>query len=445
MQGAPDEPAPQRSRSRLLWCAFSGATLLMASLLLLLSGGLHPANAGSDPDSAPGDDRASVPSNFGSAMPSDKFVQSFQQQVSRQLQDALSQSSKAQENRLRQFEQEQRELSDQLQALEQTLDRSGDESAKYSQGKNRDPNVDDRQVEAPRINVRRPNAAETADVSGGQGLTASFGGLLSNATGEAGAIARGDAMLPGLNALPFAELAPEGLSQSANAAATSHHAGDPNIAPHGFVEGRLLNGVVAIVGGPDRESIVALSGQYRSANGFLDDLDGCFALVQGKPEIAAGRIDFKLSRLTCNFPDGASRTWDTAGWLVDADGIRGIRATIVENLGRKAAVAAAGGALGGVGQRLSQEQYQVSSIGGLGSAGALGSTSAFVGNPGQDALGGAATGAANAIGQSIADYYNLYSPSLQIGGGTPVTVVLANDLRVPSSGRAITQTHTAGP
>lgn len=217
-------------------------------------------------------------------------------------------------------------------------------------------------------------------------------------------------------------------------------AAEANIAPHGFVEGRLLNGVVAVQGGPDRDSIVALSGNYQSANGFVARLDGCMALVQGKPEIATGRIDFKLSRLTCNFTDGASRTWDAAGWLVDADGIRGVRAVIVDNSARKTAVAAAGGAVGGLGQRLSQQQYQVSA-----GPGGFGSSSTFAGSPVRDALGGASTGAANALGQSIADYYNLYAPSLQVGGGTPVTVVLANDLRLPPSGREISQTHTATP
>lgn len=211
-----------------------------------------------------------------------------------------------------------------------------------------------------------------------------------------------------------------------------------NLSPHGFVEGRLLNGVVAVVGGPERESIVALTGRYRAANGFFTDLDGCFALVQGRPDLAAGRIDFKVSRLTCNFPDGASKTWDISGWLVDRDGIRGLRAAIVQNVGRKALVATAGGALAGFGQRLSQQQYQVN-------ASPLGSSTSFIGNATRDALGSSATGAANAMGQSIADYYNLYAPSLQVGGGTPATLIIANELKFPASAVRLTQTHTALP
>ncbi len=313
---------------------------------------------------------------FGSAIPTEQFIQSFQRRVTEQMQRSLTQSSHEQERRLRAFESRQRtdldaEISRRLGALQQSLHTPSDGTPPTP-------------IPAPHVHVRRPAVASDA---------------------------------------PAGEAKPDD---------------EPDIVPNGFVAGTLLNGVVAIVGGSDRESLVALHGRYRSANGFSSDLDGCFALVQGRPEIAAGRIDFKLARLTCIFPDGASRTWDTAGWLVDRDGIRGVRATIVENLGRKTLVAAAGGALSGYGQRLSQEQYQYSAM-------AMGASANFVGSPMRDATGGAAVGASNALTQSINDYYNLYSPSLQVGGGTPVTVVLANDLRVPTSGRAITPTHIALP
>ncbi|BAP87562.1 TraB pilus assembly family protein [Burkholderiales bacterium GJ-E10] len=329
---------------------------------------------------AAGNVAATGSAQFGAAIPTEQFIQSFQRKVTEQMQRSLTQSSHEQEQRLRAFESRQRaqldaELSRRLGAMQQSLRPSSD-------GEPQTP------VAAPRVHVRRAAVA-------------------------------GDA--------PAAESKPDAEPEA-----------EPDIVPNGFIRGTLLNGVVAIVGGSDRESLVALHGRYRSANGFSSDLDGCFALVQGRPEIAAGRIDFKLARLTCTFPDGASRTWDTAGWLVDRDGIRGVRATIVENLGRKTLVAAAGGALSGYGQRLSQEQYQYSAM-------AMGASANFVGSPMRDATGGAAVGASNALTQSINDYYNLYSPSLQVGGGTPVTVVLANDLRVPASGRAITPTHIALP
>ena len=397
---------------RLFLLATALAAVLLSALLLVPVA--SPRAAASD---EPGSASAAPDTSFGSATPSDKYVQAFQQQVSQQLQSALAQANDTQESRLRGFEQQQRQLEGELRAVEQSLAGGGAAGAGAATP----------EIEAPRVYARQPKAPEGAS----DNATAALGGFLPGALG---------AMAPE----PGAALATAGPNEERAvallAAPRNPRPREANIAPHGFIDVRLLNGVVAVLGGPDRESIVALSGDYQSANGFVSNLDGCLALVQGKPEIAAGRIDFKLSRLTCNFADGASRTWDASGWLVDADGIRGLRAVIVDNSARKAAVAAAGGAVGGLGQRLSQQQYQVS-------AGpvALGSSSTFTGSPARDALGGAGTGAANALGQSIADYYNLYTPSLQVGGGTPVTVVLANDLRLPPAGRDISQTHTAAP
>jgi conjugal transfer pilus assembly protein TraB len=338
---------------------------------------------GSATGPAKADETVGAPSsaNLGTAMPSDKFIQSFQQQLSAQLQNALDQSNHDQDARLQALTQQQGSLQAQLAGLQQALD-----------------------------------------------------------TARGGAAARNDIAPPSVHAHGEPEASTASTSDAITAG-TERPGRHANVAPNGFIEGRLLNGVVTVVGGPDRESIVLLTGPYHAANGFRVQLDGCHALVQGHPDIAAGRIDFKLSRLTCNFPDGASRTWDTAGWLVDDDGIRGLRATLVENLGRKAAVAAAGGAIAGLGQRLSQEQYQLTtSVGGVGGTT---SNSTFVGSGAADAVGGAASGAAAAIGQSLGDYYNLFAPSLQVGGGTSVTVVLANDLRVPRSGQGLTPTFAA--
>lgn len=418
-------------------------TLLMAAALLVALA-LYPTSSSQAQDSqaraadVPGADLPDVPT-FGAATPTEKFVQSFQQQVSQQLQSSLAQSNEAQEARLRAFEQQQRDMDGHIQALEQAVvaaragtDASGRDRAGADAGMARGADI-----EAPRVNSRKAGSGELGSEAGPTLGSSLLSGIMSTPSAEASLASYHG---PGGSSVQAGSFSDERNYPSANPAAGHAQPGDANVAPHGFVEGRLLNGVVTLQGGPERESIVALSGPYQSANGFTADLDGCFALVQGRPEIATGRIDFKLSRLTCNFHNGASRTWDASGWLVDADGIRGVRAVIVDNTGRKAAVAAGGGAVGGIGQRLSQQQYDIT-----GGPAGFGPSTSFAGSVGRDALGGAANGAANALGQSISDYYNLYGPSLQVGGGTRVTVVLANDLRLPQSARYISQTHTANP
>jgi conjugal transfer pilus assembly protein TraB len=361
------------------------ASLSGAALIAVIARqGMPAADAAAPPAPPPA-------ASFGDAVPSDHFIQEFQKQVVQQLQATLDQANRDQDQRLERFEQQARQMREQSDALQRSVEplqsQAGETDAAGAHG-------------PPRVNARLPRDEP------GRTEPAPAG-----------------AARPRPEALGEAPVPPHDKPAEAN------------LSPHGFAEGRLLNGVVAVVGGPERESIVALSGRYEAANRYTVDLDGCFALVQGRPELPAGRIDFKVARLTCNFPDGASKTWDVAGWLVDSDGIRGVRARIVQNAGRKALVAAAGGALSGFGRRLSQEQYQFN-------AGPLASSASFVGSSSHDALGASADGAAGALGQSIADYYNLYAPSLQIGGGTPVSLVIANELRFPPSGRAATQTHT---
>ena len=393
------EVDPLLKRPRLLIAALLA---MLASLAALIAH--SPAPAAAAPPQPAIDASAASATSFGDAVPNEKFVHEFQHQVIQQLQSTLNQASKEQDERLQRFEQQQTQrLHDQTDALQRTVD--------AMQSRLVDPTGD--LAGAPHVNARR--------MSDGPARTATP------------PIEEARAPEPKPLSIPLSDQLDPSSSQFARTKASG-----ANLSPHGFVEGRLLNGVVAIVGGPERESIVALTGRYEAANGFATDLNGCFALVQGRPELPAGRIDFKVSRLTCNFPDGASKTWDVAGWLVDPDGIRGVRAEIVQNAGRKAIVAAAGGALSGFGRHLSQQQYEFS-------AGPIASSSTFIGNSSHDAIGSSADGAANALEQSIADYYNLYAPSLQVGGGTMVSLVIANELKFPPSGRLSTQTHSAIP
>ncbi|HUD24621.1 MAG TPA: TrbI/VirB10 family protein [Burkholderiaceae bacterium] len=368
-----------------------------ATLLFLIGHGSAQVVAAQVPATTNSSDTAAT--SFGGALPNERFVHEFQRQVIQQLQSTMNQASREQDERLQRFEKQQNQRwREQSEVLQRAVDEM---QSRQSQHSLEDPSG------APHVNFRQ---SRDEPLHGG--------------------------------ALPMADptaVETPARSGQINVPQLSHlKTAGANLSPHGFVEGRLLNGVVAIVGGSERESIVALTGAYHAANGFATDLDGCFALVQGRPELPAGRIDFKVSRLTCNFPDGASKTWDVSGWLVDPDGIRGVRAQIVQNAGRKAMVAAAGGALSGLGRRLSQQQYQIN-------AGPLVSSSTFIGNATHDMIGGSAESAANALEQSVADYYNLYSPSLQVGGGTLVSLVIANELKFPSSGHLSTQTYAAAP
>ena len=128
--------------------------------------------------------------------------------------------------------------------------------------------------------------------------------------------------------------------------------------PNGFIEGKLLNGVVAKAGEWSSTMLISLTGRYQSANGFVVNLDGCTVHAQGRAELSAGRIMGKPAKMTCNFPGKVTQTWDIAGTLIDEDGIEGIRGIIVDNGGKKLTGAALAAAIAAAGTALSRQQTQ---------------------------------------------------------------------------------------
>lgn len=210
------------------------------------------------------------------------------------------------------------------------------------------------------------------------------------------------------------------------------------VPPNGFIRGTLLNGVVSTLGGKRQYALIRLDRQMISANDYRTNLSGCIVQVDALPNISAGRIEMKPDQLTCNLAGGKSRTWDVSGWVVGADGIQGVPGKIVNNLGKQVAAGAGAGAVTGIGQVINQSQY-------TNSTSANGTTSVFTGNPKLAALGGALGGAGSALQGNLKDYYALFAPSVEVGGGTNVTVVLHSKEDLPPAGNNLTVTTDADP
>lgn len=226
------------------------------------------------------------------------------------------------------------------------------------------------------------------------------------------------------------------IGRHGNPAAPGHGLARAVVPPNGFVRGRLLSGMVATHGAQPTAALVRLEGSYRTANGFVVDLDGCMLAAEASANLAAGRIEGKPARLTCNFVDGRSQTWDVGGWLVDGgDGIRGVRGAIVSNEEKKIALRSFGAALDAAGRVMVQDQmtFQTSPIGTIGT---------MTGDAGRAIAGGALSGAGAALSEEIAAYYKLFAPSIQVGAQTAVTVVLTNPLDLPTEGAYVAETFT---
>lgn len=233
-----------------------------------------------------------------------------------------------------------------------------------------------------------------------------------------------------LSATKVISEAPDSESGGRSMQTTVHNV----IPPNGFVKGRLLNGVVATIGENPTAFLVALEGTYKAANGYVVNLNGCMATVEGRPNLAAGRIDGKPAEITCNFEkDGRVQTWPVAGWLVDAeDGIRGLNSYIVDNTGKKITAAALAQSLAAAGAALNESQFSQS-------GGTSGVTRTFTGSIGSVVAGGAVAGAGQGLSTAINEHYALYKPSLQKGANSLVTLVITNELPVPDQGSHITQ------
>jgi hypothetical protein len=176
--------------------------------------------------------------------------------------------------------------------------------------------------------------------------------------------------------------------------------------------------------------LAKLQGRYKAANGFVVNLDSCVAYIEGRADLAAGRVKGKPATLTCIFADGTEKPWPVSGYVVDRDGIEGIVGVINDNGNKKLLGAAAGGGIALAGARLSAAQNQTYTSG-------LGSQQALTGSPGADIAGGIVQGAGTEIGRQVTEHYNQYKPSVQVGGVRDITIVLLNELQCQMPARTL--------
>jgi hypothetical protein len=215
---------------------------------------------------------------------------------------------------------------------------------------------------------------------------------------------------------------------------------DPFVVPQdGWAEGRLINGVVTAHGGEFRYAQIKLQGMYHSANDYEQDVDGCVVLGESTADLAAGRINIKPIKLTCTLPTARTKTWQTAGYIVDSrDGIQGIAATVVNNGESKLAAATGAGLIQGGGAFYAQRSITSTFSPVTGSAASI-----LTGNPVNALVGGAVEGAGRSLGQEVQNYYAAFHPTVQTGGGVKVVVFLTTPLPLPQGGESISTVRGA--
>lgn len=226
---------------------------------------------------------------------------------------------------------------------------------------------------------------------------------------------------------------------SGKAKATKPRAGTYVIPEDGWAHGRLVNGVVATQGGEFRYTQIKLVGEYHSANDQVHNVDGCVARGEASASVGEGRIYVKPIKLTCTLPNARTKSWETAGYVVDKhDGMQGLAATLVNNPEKKlfAAMAAAGLERGG-GYLASREVTSTFSSATGAAAGVV------TGNAGRYLLGGIAEGAGAGLREQVKEYAELMRPSVQAPGATEVTVHFTSTQELPEGGEAISTVRAA--
>lgn len=209
----------------------------------------------------------------------------------------------------------------------------------------------------------------------------------------------------------------------------------PIVAPTGFIRATMINGVVAQPDLP-RTFLGRLEGDYIAANGFRISLDGCMVTIEGIADVSASRIDGKPAVLTCNFDSGYSKSWDVAGYIVDEDGIRGIRGVTVNNLENKLISGSLTGGLAGLGEAIRQKQTTQTA------SGTGGVATNITGSVGGVVAGAALARAGSNATAALADYYAQYKTTVQTGAGTKFSITLLSELTVPKEGSYITPLAT---
>lgn len=376
------------------WYAIGGlaAMMVVVSIALWISGG--PT---STPTAAPA--AAPAAGSLGTAEGNAAYYQSFQEKVITTLNSSVEQTRAENRATMQAFRQElEAKQAQQLQQFDELLKQAAQ--------------VREQQEVRPTVQVEKISVGSTLE----RKVSGTDGGFLGSP----------------------ADVKPAGFELT-----TSTEAGDakkssksePVIPPNGFVDGRTLNGVVAVVGAPPVPFQIKLVGKYRAANGFVINLDGCIAYAEGRADLPSKRVKGKPAKLTCNFQDGSSQTWDVAGYITDKDGIEGILGEVNDNSDKKLTGATIAGGISVAGNALSRAQTSTFTGGG-------GAVSAFTGSIGQDLAGGLLQGGGAELSKQFQEYYNSYASSVQVGGNRDVTLVLLNELTVPEPGRSITANRT---
>jgi len=207
-----------------------------------------------------------------------------------------------------------------------------------------------------------------------------------------------------------------------------------------FMEATLLSGLDAPTTTAGKSNPVPVLLRIKDLailpNKVKANLKGCFALAEGKGNLASERVDVRLLTLSCVSKKGQSVIdQKVKGYVVDEDGKAGLRGVVSAKMGAMLARSALAGFLGGMGDAIKSSTMNLETT-------ALGTqTQVWSNTDTKNLLRGGIGGGISEAGKDLEKFYLQLAqqtlPIIQVGATKTVTVVVSEGVNLEVKNAAI--------
>jgi hypothetical protein len=198
------------------------------------------------------------------------------------------------------------------------------------------------------------------------------------------------------------------------------------IPPGSYVKAKVMTGVEAPEG-KTYPVLLQLDYAYIVPNKKRLDLSGCFMIVKSQGDLSTERVQMQASKLSCVSQDGKMFERDVSGYVADdKDNSFAVMGSVNSKQDRVATMAFMSSVVEGVGKAIQQAQTTQS-------MNPLGGTSSIVTGSSMAYLGaGGASNAAGMVTQWYLQQAQKLLPTINIGSGQDVWVVMQETVRLPT-------------
>ncbi len=185
-----------------------------------------------------------------------------------------------------------------------------------------------------------------------------------------------------------------------------------------FADATLLTGVFAPTDGGAQPVQIKVDLTFIGPNRSRIPIQECFLIGKATGEPNSLRVVIQLDRLSYVKKDGKAIEVPINGFVADQDGVMGLAGQYVWRIGESLFLAGGTGAIQGLANAFGQSQTstQLTPLGGA--------TQIVTGSPGKFAISGAASSAANKMGEIVTKRLDQIVPAVYTENGRKMTVVL---------------------